>query len=222
MKGSSHPAESTATLADWRQAVLWRAAELLKIAVVQGKASVSFEVMAGPERVQLVASLLPAWRMVGEDRNAVSPLDQEALGAVELAVFYARTGEFICRADPFQSIAFTPAKGAAMLNLPRTWLDDEFAGVAAWCWGALASALQVGQLQAAVSLPTSGEDADPSRIELVCRLTAHPVVAMFFMTVNHAATGALIGCTDAQIADELRDDGHIEWGVPSGEIDAPA
>lgn len=219
MKGPTHPAANSVTLADWRQAVLWRAAELLKLAIYQGKTSASFEAMAGPEHVPLVANLLPAWRMFGDDRNAVTPLEHEALGAVELVVCHARTGEFVCRADPFQSIAFTPARGAAMLNLPRAWLDDEFAGVSAWCWGALASALQVGQVEAAVSLPTSGEEGDTSRIELVCRLVGHPVGSMFFMTVNHKATGALIGCTDALIADQLRDDGYIQWGIPCGEID---
>ncbi|MEY4767338.1 MAG: hypothetical protein RI907_4011 [Pseudomonadota bacterium] len=199
--------------------MLWRASELLKLSVYQGKASASFEAMAGQERVPLVANLLPAWRMVGDDRNAVAPLEHDALGAVELVVCHARTGEFVCRADPFQCMTFTPAKGAAMLNLPRTWLDDEFAGVVAWCWGALASALLGGQVEAAVSLPISGEDGDTSCIGLVCRLVAHPVGSMFFMTLNHKATGALIGCTDAVIADQLRDDGHIHWGIPCPEID---
>lgn len=209
---------------EWKRAILGRASSLLAVAITQGRASVSFDARLAGKPLGLVASLLPAWEL-DEDadqcqHNPGQPVRQAGgggdFGAVELVIFLARTGEVVCRSEPVQSLGFRVSMASTMLALPAAWHQDEFAGVAAWCWAALVSGLQVGQVQAHVSLPASGDDEDPCRIDLVCRLAVDPVSLCLFMTVCHAATGALIGCTRALPFDELRGDQFTGWRLSVG------
>jgi hypothetical protein len=212
---------------DWKRAILARASGLLAVAVTQGMASVSFEARLAGKPLGLVASLLPSWEL-DEDadqsqHNQGLPVRQadggSDFGAAELVIFLARTGEIVCRSEPVQSLGFRVSMASAMLTLPPAWHQDEFAGVAAWCWGAVVTGLQVGQVQAQVSLPVSGDDEDTRRVDLVCRLAVDPVSLCIFVTVAHATTGALIGCTRAVAFDELRGDQFTGWGLSVGCID---
>jgi hypothetical protein len=222
---------------EWKQGILHRAAKLLAMTIPQGRVSVPFTVQLAGKAVELVAILLPAWEVEDDAaQSARSPMAPvrpaspprvdllslgtgDEFGAVELTVFYARTGDVVCRAQAVDSMDFRVSVASESLSLPEAWERDEYAGLGAWCWWSLVSGLQAGRMESRVSLPASGEDDDSNRVNLVCRLAVDPATLGLFVTVTHEATGTLIGTTNAVTFDELRADQPTGWGLAVGCLD---
>lgn len=202
MSARPHPIQATE---DWRQAVLERAIDLLKVAVLQGRSSVAFQVVADRKPLDLVASLAPAWSLTGDEgSDELVPHVCDGAQGVRLCVFLGSSGGFLVQSKPMSFAGgLVPGPQVPLLGLPSAWAAEGFAGVAAWCWGAVVAALQAGQVQAAVSLPLNGQAHDTAHVELRCTLAVEPVGSGFFLAVTHARTGAVIGCSALQWPDSL-------------------